>query len=905
MRGMARMSRSIRTTVPLLLALAFLAGVVGVVRPVLAGTTGKVSGRVTEKGTAKPVLAATVIVVGTKLGAYTDAEGNFNILNVPPGVHSVNVSRLGFKSTTVQNIEVSADNTTRIDVSLGDAAVQMEEVIVVAEKPPIDVNLTSTRETVASAEIEQLPVQDLQDVVNLQAGVVDGHIRGGRQQEVQYQVDGVSVNNAYDNSSTLKIDRSLLQEVQVISGTFDAEYGQAMSGVVNAVLKNGTQDFEWQGEAYGGGFYYLDGERRLLDSDVDPFGIRNFQASGSGPLFRNTVFLASLRRYSADAYVEAERRFTPGDSSDFENKIFRPTGDGSSEPLAYNREWSGLLKLTNSSLRNSKISYQAIFNITKSRRLDYAWRYNPDGMRRQRNSAIVHGIDWTQTFNTKTFLEASFRQNYVDYRDWAYEDFYDPRYDDFGSPLSDPEYDVNAIIQGVDFTRFKQRTDALLWKGALTSQAGAHHLLKMGGEFQVPRVEFGVPGYLVFATVDGREQLVRHDNEPPDFPGVKKYAPHMGAVYAQDQLEWDDLTIRAGVRFEYLNARTSIPGDLANPANSIEGAPTAEPVRTSVKTALAPRLGVAYPITEKAGIHFAYGHFYQYPAIGQVFNDADYTVLEDLQAGGVSYRVMGNPDVHAEKTIAYEFGYKQVLNDRYSFTSTVFYKDVRDLLGTEFISTYNGAEYARLTNVDFGSIFGLTLTLGQRNIGKLTTTLDYTYQKAIGQASDPRETATRAAAGADPRPRVIPLNWDQRHTLNLTASLVEPGAWGLSAIFRLASGQPYTPILDTGFGNGLEGNSGRKPSGFVVDLRAEKRLPYQAARLDLFGRVFNALDTRFFNNGVFASTGSPYYSRFSVSDEASLQDPGRFYPPRRIEVGIRLGSWEKEPETNAGTEGAE
>src|SRR4029078_1442538 len=115
--------------------------------------------------------------------------------------------------------------------------------------------------------------------VNLQAGVVDGHFRGGRKEEVQYQVDGVSVNNPFDNTSTVRIDRSLIQEVQVISGTFDAEYGQAMSGVVNAVLKEGSEKFEWNGEVLTGGFYY-EGSRRHWDSEANPAGIQSYQASG-------------------------------------------------------------------------------------------------------------------------------------------------------------------------------------------------------------------------------------------------------------------------------------------------------------------------------------------------------------------------------------------------------------------------------------------------------------------------------------------------------------------------------------------------------------------------------------------------------------------------------------------------
>ena len=153
-------------------------------------------------------------------------------------------------------MQVSADNTTRQDIAIEETAVAMEQVEVKAARPLVDVNLTSSRSTVSNKVMAALPVQELQDVVNLQAGVVDGHIRGGRLGEVQYQVDGVSVNNAYDNKASLRLDRSLLQEVQVISGVFDAEYGQAMSGVVNAVLKDGTDRFQWGAEIASGGYFF-------------------------------------------------------------------------------------------------------------------------------------------------------------------------------------------------------------------------------------------------------------------------------------------------------------------------------------------------------------------------------------------------------------------------------------------------------------------------------------------------------------------------------------------------------------------------------------------------------------------------------------------------------------------------
>ena len=218
----------------------------------------------------------------------------------------------------------------------------------------------------------------------------------------------------------------------------------------------------------------------------------------------------------------------------------------------------------------------------------------------------------------------------------------------------------------------------------------------------------------------------------------------------------------------------------------------------------------------------------------------------------------------------------------------MFYKDIRDLLGVEFISTYNGAEYARLTNVDFGNVIGFTLALDQRKLGPVSTTMDYTWEFAQGNSSDPRETATRAEAGEDPRPRLVPLNWDQRHTFNLTLNAAWPRGVSSSWVFRVASGQPYTPALTTGFATGLETNSGRKPTSTVLDVRGERPMMVAGLSTTLFVRVFNVFDTRYFNGAVFNTSGSPYYSRFPTTDLVTLTDPTRFYPPRRIEIGIGL-----------------
>jgi outer membrane receptor protein involved in Fe transport len=369
---------------------------------------------------------------------------------------------------------------------------------------------------------------------------------------------------------------------------------------------------------------------------------------------------------------------------------------------------------------------------------------------------------------------------------------------------------------------------------------------------------------------------------------VETYYPIIGAAFAQDQIEWNTLTIRAGLRFDWFDARATVPSDPRNPANAIEGAPESVPQATTVKTDLSPRLGIAFPVSNRAAVHVAYGHFVQYPPIGEIFQDADYTELENLSAGGINYSTRGNPDIEPEKTVQYEFGYKHAITDDIGADLTLFYKDIRDLLGVEFIQTYNVAEYARLSNSDFGSVAGITLALDQRRIGLVSTSLDYTWQRARGNSSDPRESATRAEAGEDPRPRLVPFNWDQSHTLNLTLSVSQPQNFSVTTILKAASGQPYTPNEGRGFFIN-EDNSGRKPSALVIDMRAEKKIPaWGRGQASAFARVFNLLDTRFFNGFVFDSTGDPYYSRFPNQDEVALSDPTRLYSPRRFEMGLTI-----------------
>ena len=862
-----------------------------------AGTTGRLAGTLTDKKK-QPLAGVNVAIPMARTGAITDAEGRFSILNVPTGGYDVRLSLIGYQPVMVQNVLISADNTTRLDRVLEEAPLPMEEIVVSARRPVVDLEQTSSMASIPREEIDRLPVQELQEIVGLQAGVVgtgaDLHFRGGRVGEVQYQVDGVSVNNSYDNKSTLRLDRSLLEEVQVISGTFDAEYGQALSGVVNAVLRRGTDRFRWDAEILRGAFLYGD---RFRDDPTDGFDwnavfdpedSQNYQLGASGPTFLpKTYFLVNGRRGVSLGYLRAERRFAPTDSNDYENKVFKPTGDRRRVPLGENREWAGLVKLDNRSIPNINVAYQAIANEIRERDADWKFRYLPDGRNRKETLSISHGVDWTHTLSPAAYYNVSFRQNYFDYTDRAYENPFDGNYDAAGPLQDDASYEEgSAWIEGVNLARQRQTTDTRVLKASIVSQIARDHRVKAGGEIQSVRMRFGPPGYVIALGVD---DLFRIESFAPFLPGYARYYPLIGAAFAQDEIEWNDLRVRAGLRFEYFDPRSSLPADLANPANSIPGAPASPLVSTTRKISLAPRLGVSFPVSERASVFFAYAHSYQMPALKDAFGNADYRVLADLQSGVTNFTVVGNPDIRPERTTQYQFGYRHILADWLGLDVNAFYKDIRDLLGTEFIYTYNDGRYSRLANVDFGNVLGFTVALDQRQRGLIATTVDYTWQLAQGNTSDPFETANLLESKQDPRPAKLALNWDQRHTVNLTMTLSEPGKFAAHAVLRIASGQPFTPEISS-TGTRLERNGGRKPLAALLDLRGEKTFKMFGIEAQAFGRVFNALDTRFFNGFVFANSGSPYYSRSPGKDRLKLADPTRFYAPRKVELGVSLHS---------------
>ena len=158
----------------------------------------------------------------------------------------------------MNDVQVSTDFTTTLDIAMVEGSVELDAVVIQAERTPlIRQDLTNPVASISSEAIEALPITDISEVIGLQAGVTvddDGtiHIRGGLGNEIAYTVNGININNPYSNRSSLGVATNAVREVSVSSGTFSAEYGSALSGVVNYVTRDGGPKLSGSAKYYTG-----------------------------------------------------------------------------------------------------------------------------------------------------------------------------------------------------------------------------------------------------------------------------------------------------------------------------------------------------------------------------------------------------------------------------------------------------------------------------------------------------------------------------------------------------------------------------------------------------------------------------------------------------------------------------
>ncbi len=210
---------------------------------ILAGVSGKISGKITDQETGEGLTGVNIILTGTSLGVATDADGYYVILNVPPGDYSLNISMIGYNRVEVTAVKVVVDRTTTIDASLVPEVIGMEGVTIVAERKPVVVDVAASQLYVSSETIEALPVNDVNTVIGMQAGIQDGLvIRGGASRQTTYMVDGFIMNDSRSNIPFTAVSLSSINDLLVQTGGFSAEYGNTRSGIVNISTREGDPD---------------------------------------------------------------------------------------------------------------------------------------------------------------------------------------------------------------------------------------------------------------------------------------------------------------------------------------------------------------------------------------------------------------------------------------------------------------------------------------------------------------------------------------------------------------------------------------------------------------------------------------------------------------------------------------
>lgn len=211
-----------------------------------AATTGKIAGTITDAVTGEPLIGVNVILEGSSYGAATDIDGYYTILNIPPGKYNLKASFIGYAPSTILDVEVNIDQTTLIDIRMQEESLEMGEVVIVATQPVVQQDVSSSRANISAQEIESLPTTDANRAVSLQAGIQSGSdgpvIRGGSASQTAYIVNGITMRDERDNTPYTAISMTSVEDIQVQTGGFNAEFGNIRSGIVNVVTKEGDKD---------------------------------------------------------------------------------------------------------------------------------------------------------------------------------------------------------------------------------------------------------------------------------------------------------------------------------------------------------------------------------------------------------------------------------------------------------------------------------------------------------------------------------------------------------------------------------------------------------------------------------------------------------------------------------------
>jgi outer membrane receptor protein involved in Fe transport len=828
--------------------------------------TGRISGRVTEKGK-DPVAFANIIILGTKQGTATDENGNYVLVGVPVGTVQVQVVAMGYEKT-VQDVQVNAGATSTLNFSLGGSTTvkEFEEIEVRAEKR-IDTKSSTTKQSITSESLKEIPVDNLRQAVAAKAGVVavgdNLHFRGGRAGEVKFQLDGVEVSDPLFGRQA-NVANLAVAGAEVLSGGFDAEYGNALSGIVNVSTREGGERFggevRWDTDRYG------DATKTFNSFDKFTFGF------GGPTAIKGLTYFATYEGTYSDTYLKSSLSKPNRTLIDFiqlgnrqqniintnlklayrinpKNKVTFETVNNRTVNTPYNHMWSrkGFVQVTYDTIRTAgqPDTYSPRYGGWSFTQLDSSYQpvnmpdHTPtlDDRYQQFTTVWTNQISdksvWTTRLSSvgfKTLFTVGGKEP------WEYEvqsPFYWSGNTVFGSE-NNPYYATHG-----DFpTYFKRSSTTYTVKSDFSTRKWKAHTVKTGLEAKYNRVK--------------NLSLQLPNSETNGLPGGARsdfvnYNPE-GAAYVQDRWEFEGLVLNAGLRYDLFT-----PGDQVADADITSG--------RRYKQQFSPRLGIAYPISDKDVLSFHYGWTYQTPARNFIFENRGIST---------SVAVRGNPDLEPETNIAYQAGVQHLFSRDVSGQFSVFFKDIYGLITVR----QERDDFGNLVNVfyngDYASSRGFEASIIKSFSHKFSSEVNYTYSLATGVASDPNNALQFFNGGRLYLPiSEQPLDWDQRHTLSVQAVVRDPGKWGFRMQWLYGSGFPFTPAFrnDRRPDPALE-NSRRQPSNSRLTVDGDKYYKVWGQNVTLFFDARNVLNTKNIANITLNGFPNPYIN--SAGDDYTI-----------------------------------
>ncbi len=897
---------------------------------ILAQTTGKIAGKVFDAETNEPLIGANIVVEGTNYGAASNIDGEFYIINIPPGKYNVRISMVGFTPVTFKDVVVSVNRTSSVETKLKIDDYSLDEIVVSVDAVTKKKDQTSSVKNISSDQITQLPVENIDDVIEMQAGVVQGHFRGGRTTEVSYLVDGVSITDNFNRSSNdISIETEAIQDLEVITGTFNAEYGRAMSGIVNIVTKEG-------GDQFAGSFYgYLSNYITQNDNiflGVKPFEVtrnQDYKLQIEGPIYSKYInFFANVRYQKNLGHLNGIRRFLVNDYSNFgnANKVTETTkwdyyvdgdkyysehnGDESYVPMNTDESYSVISKITLKPFVGLKTSFMYSLNNSERQYYQHFYKYKPDGRKTFYENSQLFMAQFNHIISNDIFHDLKIAYKISKNEDYLYKNPLDKRYNSVNYNSS-----VGGFASGgQDLGYEKVALNDLNIKYDFNWQINQNHSIKTGVNFTSYKLQkeninvrdkkFGSSELEDFSYDENLKKLIFNPFEPEiDTKSYKsdnyEKEPYEISAYVQEKMEFDDLVINYGVRYDYFDANTLFPTQLRNPDNALSFPDNPERMskyeKTKPQSQISPRFGLSYTLGEAAVLRFSYGHFFQMPPLYALFQNSRFLIPT-----GNFETILGNPNIKAEKTVQYELGIWQEIVPQMGLELSVFYRDIYDLQSAIVITTYNGVKYGLFSNKDYGNVKGLEIKYDYL-FGDFSLLANYTLQFTKGNADNPTSTFSRAGQSLDAIPKLIPLEWDQRHTFNASLSYDKEN-YGVTLTGYYNSGLAYTfqPIPESKLSKQtLFPNNQHKPSRISLDLKGYYDLNiFENTKLRLSLLIYNLFD-QLNEERVNSTTGRAYSAILNQSQIATfksnynniydaVKDPSMYSAPREIKFGIGI-----------------